>query len=136
MCTDGNIQISTVTIPTDLARRVRFNEALPSSQDTDFAVRCANAGGTYIFIPEPLILFSDIHDPTRVSRQKKLEPLLKWIEGMRGKEISDKAYWGYRGWHCARIASYSNRLQGCVFRKIPDSYFTKSRTGISVNTGQ
>nr|WP_269208023.1 nucleotidyltransferase [Sphingobium sp. JAI105] len=24
----------------------------------------------------------------------------------------------------------------CVFRKIPDSYFTKSRTGISVNTGQ
>jgi len=115
MCTDGNIQTSTVTIPTWLAKKVRFNEALPSSQDTDFAIRCANGGGKFIFIPEPLATYFDVHDLTRVSRQKRVDPLLKWINEMRGTQISEKAYWGYRGWHCARIASYNSRLRGLGF---------------------
>lgn len=115
MCTDGNIQTSTVTIPTQLAQRVRFDERLPSSQDTDFAVRCAHAGARYIFIPEPLVIYMDVHDLTRVSRQKRLQPLLNWINGLRGTVISDKAYFGYRGWHCARIASYTSRLRGLAF---------------------
>nr|WP_207212480.1 hypothetical protein [Sphingobium cupriresistens] len=34
------------------------------------------------------------------------------------------------------VADAALQLQNCVFRKIPDSGFTKSRTGISVNTGQ
>jgi len=31
---------------------------------------------------------------------------------------------------------YERGTTDCVFRKIPDSDFTKSRTGISLNTGQ
>ncbi|QPM92551.1 glycosyltransferase family 2 protein [Pseudooceanicola algae] len=110
MCTAGWIQSSTMVLPTDLARRVRFDEALPSSQDTDFAIRVANAGAEVVFIEEPLIILDDVFSDTRVSKQGKYQPLLDWIETMRGTHISDRAYWAYRGWQCARVASYSNRL--------------------------
>lgn len=110
MCTTGWIQTSTIVIPTSLAKRVRFDERLPSSQDTDFAIRVASAGARYIFIKEPLVTMMDVYDPTRVSKQRKLEPLLEWIERMRGVHISEKSYWAYRGWQCARIASGSDKL--------------------------
>lgn len=112
MCTDGAVRTSTITMTTGLAQRVRFDEALPSSQDTDFAVRCASAGARFVFIPIPLVLYDDVPDLTRVSKQKDVRPLLAWIERMRGTHISDKAYWGYRGWHCARLASRQNTFTG------------------------
>lgn len=112
MCTDGAVRTSTVSMSTGLAQRVRFDEALPSSQDTDFAVRCASAGAKFVFLPQSLMIYDDIPDMNRVSTQRDIRPLLAWLDRMRGVHISEKAYWGYRGWHCARLASRSNRLQG------------------------
>ncbi|MCX8998133.1 glycosyltransferase family 2 protein [Rhizobiaceae bacterium BDR2-2] len=109
MCGAGWVQTSTMVLSAGLAKTVLFNEALPSSQDTDFAIRCATAGARYIFIQQPLVIMEDRYDPTRVSKQKNFRPLLNWIETMRGVHISDRSYWAYRGWQCARIASFTNR---------------------------
>lgn len=112
MCTQGWIQSSTIALPIELARLVRWDEALPSSQDTDYAVRLASAGATFAFIEEPLIILDDVFDPNRVSKQGNYKPLLAWIDRMRGVHVSEKAYWAYRGWQCARVASYSDRWKG------------------------
>ena len=112
MCTSGWVQTSSMVLATSFARQVRFTDGLPSSQDTDFAVRLASAGGRFIFTAEPLVLFDDVYDPTRVSKQKRYEPLLAWINSIRGVHVSERAYWAYRGWQCARVASYTNRPLG------------------------
>ncbi|MEM1049433.1 MAG: glycosyltransferase family 2 protein [Pseudomonadota bacterium] len=109
MCGAGWMQTSTVVATTRLAKSVLFSESLPSSQDTDFAVRSAKAGAHFEFIPEALVIMEDRYDPMRVSKQLKYKPLLDWIESMRGTHVSERSYWAYRGWVCARIASYSDR---------------------------
>ncbi|MGE2736465.1 glycosyltransferase [Mycolicibacterium vaccae] len=112
MCTSGSIQTSTMVLNTDLARKVRFDESLPSSQDTDFAIRVANAGARITYLERPLVVFEDSTHHGRVSKGVDHESQLAWIDGMRGVHISDRAYWAYRGWQCARLASYSDRLYG------------------------
>lgn len=112
MCTSGQILSSSIVVPAALARQVRFREGLPSSQDTDFVVRCASAGAQFHFDPEPLFVFSDPYDPTRVSKQNRADPQLQWIDAMRGAHVSERAYWAYRGWQCARIASLTDRGRG------------------------
>lgn len=112
MCTSGWIQSSTIVLSTAKARAVRFDENLPSSQDTDFAIRVTNAGAALYFVEEPLVILNDVFDNNRVSKQKNYAPLLEWIERMRYTHVSERAYWAYRGWQCARVASYSDRLRG------------------------
>lgn len=112
MCTQGWIQSSTIALSSTLARTVAWDETLPSSQDTDFAVRLASAGADFVFMTAPLVILNDVFDPDRVSKQGKYKPLLEWIDKMRGIHVSEKAYWAYRGWQCARVASYSDRWTG------------------------
>lgn len=109
MCTPGWIQSSTMVLPTKLARKVRFDETLPASQDTDFAIRVANAGAKVIFIEDPLVILDDIYSETRVSKNPKYEPLMDWLGRMRGMHISERSYWAYRGWQIARRVSLVNR---------------------------
>lgn len=109
LCTSGTIRTSTVVVSAQLARNIRFDESLPSLQDTDFAIRVAHAGASIAFIDEPLVIFNDKVGGNRVSRNSDYKPLLSWLERMRDYGISNRAYWAGRGWQCARIASYSNR---------------------------
>ncbi|MGP4058267.1 glycosyltransferase family 2 protein [Mycobacterium sp. 4D054] len=109
LCAGGTIRTSTVALPVSVARSVRFNETLPSLQDTDFAIRVANAGVRIEFIQEPLVVFDDKVGASRISRNSNYKPLLEWLDSMRRKQVSERAYWAGRGGHCARIASYSNR---------------------------
>lgn len=109
LCTDGTIRTSTVVVNTALAQRLRFDEALPSLQDTDFAIRVANAGADVTFLEEPLVVFEDRVGGVRVSRNSNYKPLLDWLDRLRDGVISERAYWAGRGWQCARIASYNNR---------------------------
>lgn len=111
MADAGWMQTSTMLLPAAFAKRVRFGERLPSSQDTDFAIRCANAGAAIVFVDEPLVIMDDRYDPSRVSKQRDYRPLLRWIESMRADGvISEKSYWAYRGWQGARVASYTSRV--------------------------
>lgn len=108
MADAGWIQTSTIFLAAPLAKRVRFDENLPSSQDTDFAIRCANAGAIIKYLEQPLVIMDDRYIPGRVSKQKNYVPLLEWIEKMRANgEISPRSYFAYRGWQCARVASYT-----------------------------
>ena len=111
-CARGWVPCSTVVLPAKVAREVRFDEALPSTQDTDFAIRCASTGMTFVYLPEALSIGDDVFDPKRVSKQPKYEPLLQWIDRMRGVHVSDRAYWAYRGWHAARSAARARRAYG------------------------
>lgn len=112
MADAGWIQTSSMFLPLSFAVRIRFGERLPSSQDTDFAIRCVNNGGGLIFIDEPLVIMNDEYDPNRVSKQRDHRPLLTWIESMKDAgAISSRSYWAYRGWQCARVASSSSRVE-------------------------
>jgi len=109
MADAGWIQTSTMLLTAELAKKVQFGVALPSSQDTDFAIRCANTGAAVVFVEQPLVVMNDVYDPNRVSKQRNYRPLLTWIETMRDAgSISDRSYWAYRGWQGARVASYSS----------------------------
>ncbi|MBK0053473.1 glycosyltransferase family 2 protein [Stenotrophomonas sp. S39] len=108
MADAGWIQTSTMFLAAPLAKHVRFDENLPSSQDTDFAIRCANAGANITYLEQPLVIMDDRYIPGRVSKQKNYAPLLQWIEKMKSNgEISSRSYYAYRGWQCARVASYT-----------------------------
>jgi glycosyltransferase involved in cell wall biosynthesis len=111
-CARGWVPCSTVVLPAKVAREVRFDEALPSTQDTDFAIRCATTGMPFVYLPEALSIGDDVFDPKRVSKQPKYVPLLHWIDRMRGKHVSERAYWAYRGWHAARSAARARRFYG------------------------
>ncbi len=110
LCTHGWAQTSTQVLSSLLAKQVLFNEALPSSQDADFALRCWSAGANMVFLPEALTIMEDRFDPNRVSKQANHKPLVAWIDSMKDKHISAKAYFGYRGWQVARVASNQDRI--------------------------
>jgi len=109
MADAGWIQTSTMLLTATLAKSVQFGVGLPSSQDTDFAIRCANAGAEVVFVQQPLLIMNDEYHPGRVSKQRNYRPLLAWIETMReAGSISNRSYWAYRGWQGARVASYTS----------------------------
>lgn len=111
MADAGWIQTSTMLLCAALAKSVQFGNRLPSSQDTDFAIRCANAGAEVIFVQQPLLVMNDVYDPNRVSKQRNYQPLLNWIDTMKADgSISERSYWAYRGWQGARVASYTSIL--------------------------
>lgn len=110
-CTPGWIQTSTIVIRTDKAQKIRFSEYLPSSQDTDFAIRCYLSGLNISFIEAPLVVMADEYDPARVSKQKNEEPLIEWVRLMRKQGMSDKAVRGYLGWQVARVVSHKSIKQ-------------------------
>ncbi|MBJ7336720.1 glycosyltransferase family 2 protein [Mycolicibacterium sp.] len=105
----GWILTSSVVLPTSVARQVRFDDSLPSSQDADFVIRVANVGTPMFFVPEPLVIIDDRPSDLRVSKNVNYQPLLDWISRMRGLKVSERSYWAYRGWHAARAVAASNR---------------------------
>ncbi len=109
-CTPGWLQTSALIVEKNFAQQVKFSKSLPSSQDTDFAIRCFLNNGRFLFIDKPLSIMNDIYDPSRVSKQKNVRPLIQWVDSMESFGMSSKAVIGYKGWQCARIISdYSVR---------------------------
>jgi glycosyltransferase involved in cell wall biosynthesis len=77
-------QTSTIVLPTQLARLVRFNELLRRHQDWDFVFRLMRAGSRAIYSHEPLVLYWDGENADRISNQKSIEPTLSWLSSARG----------------------------------------------------
>jgi glycosyltransferase involved in cell wall biosynthesis len=128
LCTSGMIRTSTMVLPRTLARRLRFDQTLPWFQDSDLAIRAANADADVAFIGEPLVVLEDrVDHQTRVSRSSSYAPLLAYFEKMRATgAISERSYWAARGWPCARAASSTRRsyalalyLQAVLQRAFP-----------------
>jgi glycosyltransferase involved in cell wall biosynthesis len=72
-------QTSTLIVPTQLARSVRFNNTLKRHQDWDFVLRLIRAGAAVGYSHEPLALYWDVEDPNRISKQRSIEPTIYWI---------------------------------------------------------
>ena len=109
-CTRGFVQTSTVVLPAEVARSVRFKEGLPFGQDTDFAIRLSLDGCRFVMAPRPGVVWSDGFDLSRVSARRKGAKNIPWIEGLRPL-ISPRAYHGYRGWHVAKGLAQTSKLE-------------------------
>lgn len=73
------LQTSTMLLPVDLARKIRFRDGLRRHQDWDFALRLVQAGARLVYLPEPQAVYCLTDDPARVSRQKgRLRATLDW----------------------------------------------------------
>lgn len=97
----GFVQTSTVVLPAELAKRVRYKEGLPYGQDTDFAIRLYAHGAEFKMLDEPGAIWVDIDDSNRVSTRFTAASRLNWLESVKDI-ITPKAYLGDCGWPVAK----------------------------------
>jgi glycosyltransferase involved in cell wall biosynthesis len=103
----GWVPTSTFVIKRKLAVKVRYRETLVSGDDTDFSIRLFNQGANFKMINEPLVICSDFNDPGRISFTRNYFEQLKWTEELK-QIVPSKAYYGYRGWHLAKMRTESS----------------------------
>jgi glycosyltransferase involved in cell wall biosynthesis len=101
MCERGFIQTSTLIVPAELAKAVRFNEEISFGQDTDFAIRLAGAGAEFQMLPAPGAIWNDAWNPNRLSSKRKHEQRMDWLNQIKPM-ITERAYWADMGWHVAK----------------------------------
>lgn len=107
-CHEGFVPTSTLSLPVELARRVRYDERIAFGQDTDFAVRLAAEGAAFQMYPSALAVMGDDESVQRISRRANWKPVLDWLDGV-SPLITRRAYLAYRGWHVARLAAEAGR---------------------------
>jgi glycosyltransferase involved in cell wall biosynthesis len=84
-------QTSTLLVPTELAKAVRFDERLKRHQDVDFGLRLVKGGAEALYWHEPLAAWWSEYDPNRVSVQKSIDPALVWLQTAGHLMTSDAA---------------------------------------------
>ena len=83
---DCALQTSTLLLPAQLAKAVRFTPNLPRHQDWDFAIRLQQAGAQIVYLDECLSHYRLHDNPGRVSRMPKAaRNSLVWFRQMRGR---------------------------------------------------
>lgn len=81
---DGNsFQTSALMIPARALQKIRFDESLKRHQDWDLALRLVRAGFRYEYTHQPLAIYYDASDATRISRQRDPAPTLHWFKVAR-----------------------------------------------------
>jgi glycosyltransferase involved in cell wall biosynthesis len=75
-----SFQTSALVIPARAFEKVRFNETLKRHQDWDLVLNMIRAGFDYEYCHEPLAVYSDELDGTRISRQRDPAPTLYWFD--------------------------------------------------------
>jgi len=109
LCDRGFTQTSTLVVPREAARRIRFNEHLRAAEDTDFAIRLHLAGCRFRMIEEPGAIWNDRDDPARASADSCIAQPRAWLEEIRPLILS-RAYHGARGWLYAKRIAKSKPL--------------------------
>ncbi|MCE6992750.1 glycosyltransferase family 2 protein [Dyadobacter sp. CY323] len=97
----GFLQTSTLVLPTDLARKVRFDDNLPFGQDTDFAIRLYAEGASFHMKELPAVVWRDVYDGKRISSKSRPEVREKWLEKVK-PIITRKAFYADNGWFVAK----------------------------------
>jgi glycosyltransferase involved in cell wall biosynthesis len=105
------IQTSTIVVPSKLAKKNKFTEGLIFGQDTDFCIKLGKSGADFIFIDKELTIWFDEYSPSRVSSTNSSDKVLLWLDGIRN-DITDRAYYCYKGFHIARMLSRTNKARG------------------------
>jgi glycosyltransferase involved in cell wall biosynthesis len=110
LCDRGFVPTTTLVVGTSMAKQVRYSEALPYAQDTDFAIRLFLAGCRFVMSEEPGAVWRDAYSPNRASAGRKGARLIGWLEAMRPR-IPEEAYRGGRGWTVAKGVVTTNFLR-------------------------
>jgi glycosyltransferase involved in cell wall biosynthesis len=108
-CDRGFVPTTTLVVPTEYAKRVRYNESLSFAQDADFATRLFLAGCGFVMADRPGAVWNDTDDPFRVSAGARSTQLHRWIEELHA-DIPDRSYFGFRGWVLAKSMARTDRL--------------------------
>lgn len=83
------MQTSTLLMPTEVARTVRFDPGLRRHQDIDFILRADVAGMKFAYLDEVLVHYSADPKASRVSKRVNAGPSLAWLEVARAY-LSDR----------------------------------------------
>lgn len=73
------VQTSTLLLPTQLARTIRFDERLRRHQDLDFVLRIHHRGTPFRYIDAPLVTYSADPTANRISKRKNAAPSMTWL---------------------------------------------------------
>lgn len=114
LCDLGFTPTSTLVVPADLAKQIRFHEALSEAEDTDFAIRLSLAGCRFVMAETVGAIWNDRYDPNRLSAGRSSPRLTQWLETMR-PSIPRQAYLGGRGWAVAKGVALTNKWQALKF---------------------
>jgi glycosyltransferase involved in cell wall biosynthesis len=117
LCDRGFVPTITLAVAAEDARTVRYHEALPDAEDTDFAIRLALAGVRFGMLPAPGAVWRDVSDPGRLSASKRGETLAAWLDGLKPR-LTARAYRGGCGWAYAKCVAVRQPLKalGLFFR--------------------
>jgi glycosyltransferase involved in cell wall biosynthesis len=113
-CGEGFVPSSTIVLPAQLAKEVRYDHTIHFGQDADFAIRLASTRAEFHMLSDPQAVMSDDETGERLSRSNDWRAALEWLDRIR-PALSDRGYLAFRGWHVARMAadngSYSTALR-------------------------
>lgn len=98
----GFVPTITVAVERRTARRIRYDWALRTAEDTDFALRLYLAGCRFAMIDEPGAVWMDMADPNRTSASRRSKRFGDWLDQLR-PVIPPRAYHGGRGWAYAKL---------------------------------
>jgi glycosyltransferase involved in cell wall biosynthesis len=83
----NSFQTSALVVPAQAWRTVKFNETLKRHQDWDLVLNLVRAGFSYEYCDEPLAVYCDDLDVSRISRQRDPAPTLHWFN-ISGDNVS------------------------------------------------
>lgn len=107
LCDRGFLATSTIVVPADIAKQIRFHENLPAAEDTDFAIRCSLSGVRFVMAETPSMIWRDTYDPNRLSAGRRCASMQDWLDGLHNR-IPQKAYYGCLGWAYAKYVATLN----------------------------
>ncbi len=110
LCKKGFIQTSTLFARKEVFQYVGFDEALPSGQDTDFAIRASYHNYVFCMKSNITVDWDDEFDLLRISSTPHPEKRIAWLNFSKHM-ITSKAYKADRGWHYAK-ALYRKGMKG------------------------
>jgi glycosyltransferase involved in cell wall biosynthesis len=155
LCRRGFVPTITLVVERQMAQRVGYHPDLRAAEDTDFAIRLAEAGCKFVMAPEAGAIWKDLPDPDRTSAggpSSRTQRFALWLEQMKPR-MTGRAWHGARGWAYAKMLArdgekgralklyltavlnkcYAPRLAGVIFLQIflgPESYRRLADTAI------
>lgn len=91
----GFAQISSLMVPTPLARRIRFRESLRQYEDHLFYIELAATGAALVVVPDALTMWTNDDRPDRLSRQDDLDRGERMVAEAGGL-LTDRAVLAFR----------------------------------------
>ena len=84
-------QTSTLLVPAERARAIRFDQRFVPHEDWDFSLRLIRSGTRFVYCHEPLACYWDGANPKRLSKRPSIAPSLFWIRAAGDLIAADAA---------------------------------------------